>query len=424
MPRSASERAALAVDTEALSMLTAGTSYADAVHQLLAVVRAQLGMQVAWVSEFVGPHQVLRFVDAAPGATAPAEGTRLPLNSSFCARVLDGRLPAVIPDARAEPEAALLDVTPELRIGSYVGVPLMDGKGGATGMLCAVHEDTSPDLSERDAEALRLLVQLMHDLSERAVSAAQAVEERDRMRRTLSSILDGDGRYAVLQPIVDLVTGRAVAAEALTRFTATGPGPLDPRSTAQWFAEAARLGLRDELELATAHAGLDLLDEVVPPGVLVSVNLGPEALLGGVLPGLLDGRPLDRIVVEMTEHAVVEDYGLLAKVLDPFREQGLQVAVDDAGAGYSSLQHVLAVQPDLIKIDMGLVRGADTDLPRRTLLTALADFAEATSCRLVAEGVETEGELRAVAACGVHLAQGTLLAAPRRNPAWGGYPTP
>jgi predicted signal transduction protein with EAL and GGDEF domain len=105
-------------------------------------------------------------------------------------------------------------------------------------------------------------------------------------------------------------------------------------------------------------------------------------------------------VIEMTEHALVADYGRLAAALQPYRDQGLQLAVDNAGAGYASLQHVLAVQPDFIKIDMSLIRGSEGDLVRRTLLTALAGFAEATSCRLVAEGVETEGELRAAASSG------------------------
>ena len=416
--------AALPVDLDALEMLTAGTSYADAVHQLLAVVRTQLGMQVAWVSEFVADDQVLRFVSAEPGATAPAEGSRLPLNGSYCSRVLDGRFPALIPDARSVPEAALLDVTEELHIGSYVGVPLLGPSGMTVGMLCAVHSLPTPRLNERDLAALTLLAKLLHDLQHRALSAAQAVGERDRMRQVMSAVVAGAGRHPVLQPIVDLVSGRAVAAEGLTRFTASSPASNEDRSPAQWFDDAARLDMREQLELATAAAVLDLLDDVVPDPVAVSVNLSPQTLVDPGIVELLRDRPLHRIVIEMTEHAPVEDYSDLAAVLNPYRAQGLQVAVDDAGAGYASLRHVLAVRPDLIKIDMALIRGSDGDLARRTLLTALADFAEATGCRLVAEGVETDGELRAVAACGVHLAQGYLLARPGPSPAWSGFTTP
>lgn len=110
------------VELAELERLTAGSSYADAVHRLLTVARTQLRMQVAWVSEFVGSEQVLRF-DAEPGADAPSEGTCPPLGGSFCARVLDGRFPRLIPGARGVPDAALLDVTAQLHIGAYVGVP-------------------------------------------------------------------------------------------------------------------------------------------------------------------------------------------------------------------------------------------------------------------------------------------------------------
>jgi EAL domain-containing protein (putative c-di-GMP-specific phosphodiesterase class I) len=414
----------LPADLDSLQMLTAGTSYADAVHQLLAVVRLQLGMQVAWVSEFVGDDQVLRYVDAAEGVDAPAEGTRLPLSGSFCARVLDGRFPSLIPDARSMPEAALLDVTTDLHIGAYVGVPLLGPFGAVAGMLCVVDRAAVPALGERDVASLRLIAELLRDLQLRAVTAAQAADERERLREAVQAVIAGTGRQPVLQPIVDLVSGRAVAAEGLTRFSARSPASPDPRSPAAWFDDAARLGLREQLELATATAVLDLLDGVVPEHAAVSINLAPTTIVGGGLPTLLAGRPLHRVVLEITEHAPVEDYAQLANVLDPVRALGLQLAVDDAGAGYASLRHVLAIRPDFIKIDMALIRGADTDLPRRTLLTALADFAEATGCRLVAEGVETEGELRAVASCGVHLAQGYLLGRPAPTVQWSGFAVP
>jgi EAL domain-containing protein (putative c-di-GMP-specific phosphodiesterase class I) len=413
------------LDLEALELLTSGTSYADAVRQLLAVVRTQLDMEVAWVSEFVGGEQVLRYVDAAPEvARPPAEGSRAPLSGSFCARVLDGRFPSLIPDARAVPEAALLDVTAELQIGSYVGVPLPGPHGVPVGMLCAIHSKAAPGLSERDVAALRLMVQLLHDLQSRALSAGQVVEQRDRMLSRMHAVIAGSGRHPVLQPIVDLVSGRTVAAEGMTRFTVASTSGSAVRTPAQWFDDAARLGLREELELATAAAVLDLLDTEVPEQAAVTVNLSPSTLVGGGFPQLITGRPVHRIVVEMTEHALVEDYEELAARLAPSRAAGMQVAVDDAGAGYASLQHVLAVSPDLIKIDMALVRGSDGDLARRTLLMALADFAEVTGCRLVAEGVETDGELRAVSACGVHLAQGYLLGRSSRSPSWSGYPVP
>ena len=408
------------IELEALAGLTAETSYAEAVHRLLAVVRSALHMQVAWVSEFVGDHQVLRFVDADEGVRAPAPGASLPLQGSFCARVLDGRFPTLIPDARRVPEVSLLDVTAELQIAAYIGVPLLSPFGIATGMLCAVNHTPTPDLCDRDLVTVKLLAQLLHDMQERALSVAKAADLRRQTLRGLQRVIAGDGRRAVLQPIVDVTTGRAVAAEGLTRFDLGSP--QGDRSPAQWFDDAARLGLRAELELAAAASVLDLLDGDLPPEVCLSVNLSPATLRSPQLAALLDGRPHERIVLEMTEHAPVTDYEALADALRPYRDRGIRVAIDDAGAGYASLQHVLAIAPDVIKVDMTLVRGCDGDLARRTLLGSLADFADATDCLLVAEGVETELELRTLAACGVHCAQGYYVARPSATPDWNDFP--
>lgn len=398
---------------------------ADTIRQLLGVVRAQLGMQVAWLSEFVGDQQVMRFVDAAPGASAPREGERFPLSGSFCTRVLDGRFPTLIRDTRADPDAALLEMTRRLRMGSYVGVPLVGPQGLTVGMLCAISDSPSPGLTERDVTALKLLASLLREVQDRALTDARVVADHETLRHALWEVVDGTGRHAVLQPIVEIATGRVVAAEGLTRFTTQSPLLGDTgrlRAPAQWFDDASRLGLREQLELATAAAVLDLLD-VVPVETALTINLGPETILGQGLPELLADHPLERIVIELTEHAPVRDYEELAEALHPYRSHGTQLAVDDAGAGYSSLQHVLDVHPDLLKIDMSLVRGAHVDLPRRTLLQALADFGHATGCQLIAEGIESEQELAAVAGCGVELAQGFFLARPSAEPAWSGYPT-
>ena len=123
-------------------------------------------------------------------------------------------------------------------------------------------------------------------------------------------------------------------------------------------------------------------------------------------------------MVELTEHEPVADYAGLAAAVQPYRGRGLRLAVDDAGAGYASLRHVLAVRPDFVKVDMALTRGADSDVARRTLLTALASFTTALGGRLVAEGVETAAELAALRDCGVHLVQGYLLGRPAADPAW------
>ena len=156
----------------------------------------------------------------------------------------------------------------------------------------------------------------------------------------------------------------------------------------------------------------------------MSVNLSPDAVTGGGLDGLLAGVDPGRVVVEITEHAAVADYAALRAALAGPRAGGLRLAVDDAGAGFSSLRHIVQLQPDLIKMDMSLVRGIDEDPVVQALTTALVSFARSTGAELIAEGVETQGEYDVVTGLGVDLVQGYLLARPGEQAADGCYPRP
>jgi c-di-GMP-related signal transduction protein len=110
----------------------------------------------------------------------------------------------------------------------------------------------------------------------------------------------------------------------------------------------------------------------------VALNVSPQTIISGGIDGYIDDLDPHRVVLEITEHSLVEDYGLLNKRLVPLREAGVRVAVDDAGAGYASMRHVLAIHPDIIKLDLSLTRDIDTDSPRRALAAALIEFARQT----------------------------------------------
>jgi EAL domain-containing protein (putative c-di-GMP-specific phosphodiesterase class I) len=127
---------------------------------------------------------------------------------------------------------------------------------------------------------------------------------------------------------------------------------------------------------------------------------------------MLEGAPLKRIVLEITEHESVDDYAKLGAALAPLRERGLRVAVDDAGAGYASFRHILKLEPDVIKLDISITRDIDTQISRRALAAALIRFAEETGSRIVAEGVETEAELAVLRELRVNKAQGFLIGRP------------
>src|SRR5436190_505292 len=123
-----------------------------------------------------------------------------------------------------------------------------------------------------------------------------------------------------------------------------------------------------------------------------------------------------RLVIELTEHARIPDYQQASSVIDALRAKGIRLAVDDAGAGWASFRHVLSLRPDIIKMDRSLTRGVDVDPARRALAMALAIFAGEVGATVVAEGVETEGEVRALRLAGIHRGQGFVLAPPQSLP--------
>lgn len=210
----------------------------------------------------------------------------------------------------------------------------------------------------------------------------------------------------VFQPITDIQAGCVVGFECLARF------PAAPyRAPDLWFKEAAEVELGTMLELAAIRSALTSLHSL-PDTTYIGVNESPSTVIAPEFAELFNGLPLDRIIIEITEHAEVEDHDALSKIIVPMRAQGIRLAIDDAGAGYSGLQHILKLQPDLIKLDLALTRNINVDVARRALASALVTFAEATDCGIIAEGVETADELQTLKNLGVQKAQGYFLGRP------------
>ena len=231
----------------------------------------------------------------------------------------------------------------------------------------------------------------------------EAVEVRARLERDLAA----RAFHPVFQPIVALETRAVVGFEALTRFDDGTPPNLR-------FAEAAALGLGDDYELTALEAALAEAPRL-PAGAFLTMNVSPAVLLGAGerLRRLLAGgaRP---IVLELTEHVPIEDYADLRAAIAALGE--VEIAVDDAGAGYASMRHILEIRPAFAKLDISLVRGIDGDELRQAMAAGFQYYALRTGCRLVAEGVETEDEAGALRALGVDLAQGYLFGRPAALP--------
>ncbi len=234
---------------------------------------------------------------------------------------------------------------------------------------------------------------------------AAAEDERDRSRLArVTGVLAREAIRPLLQPIVELDSGRVVAYEALARF----PGEQS-QAVERWFADAWHVNLGVPLELLAIRAALATLPQL-PPEVSLSVNASPETVAA---PGFLEalGGSAERVVVEITEQRRLDDDGF-ARTLAPLRAAGVRVAIDDFGAGYASLSQVLAIAPDCIKLDLSLTRQLDDNRVARALVRAIVAFTDEAGIEVVAEGIEEEAQLATLRDLGIRRAQGYHLGRP------------
>lgn len=215
----------------------------------------------------------------------------------------------------------------------------------------------------------------------------------------------------VFQPIVDTARGTVAGYEALCRF----PGFVE-KNPEVWFATARRLGMSARLEAMALRLALEMRP-LLPSNCFLTLNVSPELLATQEIRSLWSEQGnLGGLIIELTEQSRIESYVDLEPDLDRLRSAGALIAVDDAGAGYAGLRHLLALKPALIKIDRELVQGVDRDEAKRALIRMLGMFASQVDAWLLAEGVETVEELDVLASLGIPLVQGYVLARPA--PAW------
>lgn len=398
------------LSTEIGRRLTRDAVDDEGLEAIIEGVRAHLGMDVVYVSEFTDGRQVYRALSGDARSFRMKLDDGPPLEMTYCQRMVDGLIPSVIPDASADERVRHLVGTAAGPIGSYVGVPLRFADGRMYGTFCCLSHEPDSRLDDRDAAFMRLLGDV---LAERL----EAREARRRIRAQVEETLAGDQIVMALQPIVAAADGAWIGAEALARFPSQGEAPD------VMFARAHDSGLGTDLELMAIRAALRRLPDL-PDDVYLSVNVGPAGIL---VPGfeatLRSCGDLGRLVLEITEHASIDEYGDLARILEPLRRDGLRLAVDDVGAGYASLRHVLQMQPELIKVDRSLVDGIATDVARRSIVTSIMLLSLDLGASIVAEGVETAAAAATLTDLGVESLQGYLYARPTTDPyEWAAWP--
>jgi EAL domain-containing protein (putative c-di-GMP-specific phosphodiesterase class I) len=386
------------------------------IERLLAQARAHLGADVAWLSSFTGGRQV---IFAATGDTAAMNvhtGDVSDPPGSYCVRVVAGTLPAAIDDARRHLVTRDLPVTRELNIGAYLGVPWHDDAGEVGGMLCCVSRHPDPSFDER---AVWFLEFIAAQITDHFATVPVPAPPADPAEHAVRSLFDDNALNMVFQPIIRLQDDSPEGVEALSRFTHQQfPSPDKA------FAAAARYGRGIDLEHLAARQALHQLGDL-PGHLMMGVNVSADALLDARVQELLLAHPGRRIAVEITEHTQVRDYLELISVTERLRAAGLLIVIDDAGAGYASLHHILQLRPDIIKLDIALVRGIDADPIRQALTRSLVGFAAEIGAALIAEGIETPAEHDMLRQLRVGYGQGFLLGrpAPLATPAGGSAST-
>ncbi|MBB1611222.1 diguanylate cyclase (GGDEF)-like protein [Pseudomonas protegens] len=234
----------------------------------------------------------------------------------------------------------------------------------------------------------------------------------------LSSILAQSGLHSLFQPIISLSERRILGYEALSR----GPSNSPLHSPVALFAVARQAGRLSELEIACRQSACKRFSEQQLPGKLF-LNVSPESLLeaahqpGRTLQLLEDfGIPPSQVVIELTEQTPIDDFQLLQNALHHYRDMGFSIALDDLGAGYSSLRLWSELRPDYVKIDRHFIDGIHQDALKREFVGSILQIAKASRAQVIAEGIELTEELAVLTEMGVDLVQGYLLCRPQEQP--------
>ncbi|MEW4448071.1 EAL domain-containing protein [Qipengyuania sp. JC766] len=393
--------------TSVESLLTAAHARMEplqnaSVDRILRAVREHLGTEIAFVSRYLeGGMKELTHVDSdldlpmGPGFVDPRE-------NSYCWHIAEGRLPELIQDPADHPFTATMAITEFLPVGCHLNTPLRLSDGTIYGSFCCLSRTPDRSMTERDLGVLRAFAAL-------AVEQIELTLETDQraviVREAIDAVIAASAVTILQQPIHSLATGHPVGAECLSRF----PDAAE-RGPDCWFDEAAEVGLGVELEMLAFRSALATARHV-PSDCYLSINASPDAILSGEVLRAIDAIPGRNIVVEVTEHQAIPDFVEMKAALDKLRGHA-RIAIDDVGAGYAGMRHLVDLEPDLLKLDMSLARDVHKDRARRALVSAMVAFAGSIGAKLVAEGVECAEEAAVLAELGVDYAQGYHFARP------------
>jgi EAL domain-containing protein (putative c-di-GMP-specific phosphodiesterase class I) len=215
------------------------------------------------------------------------------------------------------------------------------------------------------------------------------------------------------QPIVDIALGTPFAYEALVR----GPGGESAPSILEQVTEVSRYGFDQQCRVKAIEAATRA--GILATPARLSINFLPNAVYSAAAciqltlkTARANAFPTNRLIFEFTENEEMADPAHVARIIATYRQMGFGTAIDDFGAGHAGLNLLARFQTDMIKLDMELIRGLDASLPRRMIVNGVVRMCDALGVTVIAEGIETEGELDALREIGVRYIQGFYFAKP------------
>jgi EAL domain-containing protein (putative c-di-GMP-specific phosphodiesterase class I)/CheY-like chemotaxis protein len=336
--------------------------------------------------------------------------------------------------ARQHPDVALIDVrmpgggaaaAAGIKLGSphtnVIALSAHDDRATVVEMLEAgavgyLVKGTSPDLIidaianaaiGKASLSAEVATEVIGELTSWLSAARQPGVRRSQLGARIERVLaDESALSVVFQPIWDLKVGSCAGVEALARFSA-----FPKQGPDRWFADADEVGARTELELLAIRRALERFPDLPPP-MHMAINVSPSTLLASAFSELIASAFPQRTVIELTEHAPVEDYNVLNASVGRIRQLGGRLSIDDAGAGFASLSHILRLAPDFIKLDKTLTAGIEGDHSQQALAAGLISFADRIGATIIAEGIEREEQVSVLSELGVPYGQGYHLGRP------------
>lgn len=348
---------------------------------------------------------MFRYVDSADGVEIVKVGGSDPLSDSYCQRIVEGKLPELMRNASDVPAAQSISATYVIPVGAHVSVPIRLTNGEIYGTFCTFSRHADPKLDERDLAFVRVFADIAGGLISKNLGS---LESAKAMRTRIHGFIENNKLALFGQPVVDLNDCTVHGYELLLRVQE--PNPVSPDIL---FKDANHVGLSNLLGQWTVDEAIRIL-QLLPDNQFVALNLTPSFILDNNLSELFEEADLSRLIIEVTEHEVIKDYSLINAQSTPLRDKGARLSIDDAGAGYASLRHILLLHPDIIKLDISLIHNIHINQERQALATALIAFASCCGYQLIAEGIETEEERKMLIELGASMGQGYLFAKPHK----------